>query len=245
MAGIHSGHRARLRTRARTEGLRGFEPHEVLELLLMQIIPLRDVNPLAHSLIDRFGSLEGVLTAPEEELAHVPGMGERSVQWLLAMGEMALAYSECWHSSSDIVTTSGQAMAFLSRIPAPRPGEIELVCLDRAGRVIHFDRFTAGNAEPALLRSMVRTALLHHAAQVFTACALRSAAVQADELAFARRTTEMFKMVEIMHLDHIVRVPEGYLSARREGMIDYKPIPESLAAENGFDPASIPEQADH
>ena len=32
-------------------------------------------NPLAHELIDRFGSLAGVLDAPPEELCKVKGMG--------------------------------------------------------------------------------------------------------------------------------------------------------------------------
>ena len=51
----HEGHRKRLRQRARATQLEGFQPHEVLELLLTYAIPRQDVNPLAHALIDRFG----------------------------------------------------------------------------------------------------------------------------------------------------------------------------------------------
>ena len=58
---MHSGHRARLRQRFFEEGLSGFAPHEALELLLCFAIPQRDVNPLAHQLIERFGSLSAVL----------------------------------------------------------------------------------------------------------------------------------------------------------------------------------------
>ena len=57
----HEGHRKRLRQRARATQLEGFQPHEVLDLLLTYAIPRQDVNPLAHALIDRFGSLSGVL----------------------------------------------------------------------------------------------------------------------------------------------------------------------------------------
>ena len=60
---VHAGHRARMRERFMKEGLSGFSEHEVLELLLMFAIPQRDVNPLAHRLIDRFGSLRPGLIA--------------------------------------------------------------------------------------------------------------------------------------------------------------------------------------
>ena len=70
----HEGHRKRLRERAAQTGLEGFQPHEVLELLLSETIPRKDVNPLAHALIDRFGSFSGVLNAAREELLQVPGV---------------------------------------------------------------------------------------------------------------------------------------------------------------------------
>jgi DNA repair protein RadC len=80
--GVHEGHRARLKRRFETEGLDGFQPHEALELLLFQTVARRDVNPLAHRLIERFGSLNGVLTAGEDALFAVPGVGARTAALL-------------------------------------------------------------------------------------------------------------------------------------------------------------------
>ena len=60
---IHDGHRQRMRERFRKDGLEGFAPHEVLELLLFYGRARGDVNPLAHALLDTFGSLKGVLEA--------------------------------------------------------------------------------------------------------------------------------------------------------------------------------------
>ena len=73
--GVHEGHRARLKQRFEAEGLDGFQPHEALELILFQSVARRDVNPLAHVLVDRFGSFSGALAAGEEALAAVPGVG--------------------------------------------------------------------------------------------------------------------------------------------------------------------------
>ena len=66
---IHEGHRQRLKNRFRAEGLDHFEEHQVLELLLYYVIPRKDTNPIAHALLERFGSLSQVLEAQPEELA--------------------------------------------------------------------------------------------------------------------------------------------------------------------------------
>ena len=61
---IHDGHRQRLRERFLQEGLENFTQIQVLELLLFYCIPRQDTNPIAHALLNRFGSLSGVLEAP-------------------------------------------------------------------------------------------------------------------------------------------------------------------------------------
>lgn len=78
----HKGHRQRLRNRFLTSSLASFAPHEVLELLLSYCIPQSNVNPLAHRLIDRFGSVANVLDASPEELQSVSGIGAASAEFL-------------------------------------------------------------------------------------------------------------------------------------------------------------------
>ena len=74
--GIHDGHRDKMRQRFLRGGLDAFADHEALELLLYYAIPRRDTNPLAHALMERYGSLAAVLTAPVEDLQKVEGIGE-------------------------------------------------------------------------------------------------------------------------------------------------------------------------
>ena len=88
----HEGHRQRLRTRLRESSLSAFAPHEALELLLSYCIPKRDVNPLAHQLIERFGSFAQVLDASPEELEKVPGIGEYSATFLSLVAQTAGYY---------------------------------------------------------------------------------------------------------------------------------------------------------
>ena len=75
---VHEGHRQRKKEQFREHGLDAFADHEALELLLYYAIPRQDTNPIAHRLIERFGSLEGVFSAPAYELQKVEGVGENA-----------------------------------------------------------------------------------------------------------------------------------------------------------------------
>jgi DNA repair protein RadC len=68
------GRRERLRSRVRREGLDSLEYHEVLELLLYPLIPRKDTNQIAHSLIKEFGSLDKVLQAQPHETIKTKNM---------------------------------------------------------------------------------------------------------------------------------------------------------------------------
>ena len=54
---IHDGHRQRLKQRFLEQGLESFTDIQVLELLLFFSVPRQDTNPIAHALLEHFGSL--------------------------------------------------------------------------------------------------------------------------------------------------------------------------------------------
>lgn len=77
----YHGHRDRLRTRfaeARDEA--ALADYELLEMLLFFSIYRRDTKPVAKALIERFGSLGGVLAAPPERYLEVFGLDAQAVE---------------------------------------------------------------------------------------------------------------------------------------------------------------------
>ncbi|MGV6820128.1 MAG: RadC family protein [Parvularcula sp.] len=62
------GHRARLRERFRRGGRSALQDYELLELVLFNAIPRRDVKPLAKVLLETFKTFADVISAPEERL---------------------------------------------------------------------------------------------------------------------------------------------------------------------------------
>ncbi len=88
---IHVGHRARLRRSAlRDMELAGFGEIDQLELLLSFVVPQRDVNPTAHALLDKFGSVAATLDASPESLAEVSGVTADAAVMLSVAGRMSM-----------------------------------------------------------------------------------------------------------------------------------------------------------
>ena len=85
---LHSVHRSRVKEQFAKSGMRDFQDHQVLEMLLFYAIPQRDTNDLAHMLINEFGSLAGVFDAPLESLEAVKGMGKSSATLIKMVPEI-------------------------------------------------------------------------------------------------------------------------------------------------------------
>ncbi|MBO5041270.1 MAG: RadC family protein [Clostridia bacterium] len=88
----HKFHRSRLRARFMKEGLRSFEDHNILELLLFYAIPQKDTNDLAHALLDKFGSLAAVFDAEIGDLCKVNGIGENAATLIKLIPQLSRAY---------------------------------------------------------------------------------------------------------------------------------------------------------
>lgn len=83
----HIGHRKRIKARYLERGLASLDEKDVLELLLTYTIPRRDVYCAAAELVDRFGSLEAVLSADIAELT-CAGLTEHSAVLLKLVNDL-------------------------------------------------------------------------------------------------------------------------------------------------------------
>ena len=98
---IHNGHRKKVKERYYANGLKGMPPHNILEMLLFFGIPYKDTNPIAHDLIDRFGSLSAVLEAKHSDLLSVKGMTENAACLITMILPLYKRYYQEFHLFSD------------------------------------------------------------------------------------------------------------------------------------------------
>lgn len=109
----HAGHRTRLKERFLKEGLDSFSTHEVVELMLFYAIPQRDVNEIAHKLVERFGSLAGLLEASIEDIQEVGGIGLHAATMFKAVSAITRRYALERGSAETRYTSIGQIGRFL------------------------------------------------------------------------------------------------------------------------------------
>ena len=143
---IHTGHRGRVKEEFLTRGIEGWPDHRVLELILFYAIPQGDVNPLAHELVDRFGSLSGALDALPEELMKVKGMGEHSAAMLKLFPAVMGRYLEGRTEPGQIVHTVEEAGHVLAPyLYGSRNEMVYVLCLDAKEKLLGVRKISEGN----------------------------------------------------------------------------------------------------
>lgn len=223
---MHDGHRKRMRDRFRKEGLEGFAPHEVLELLLFYGRARGDVNPLAHQLLDAFGSIKGVLEARPEQLMSVDGVGEETATLIAMMLPVFRRYSVCVCEEKRSITNRTEASAYCKALQAGwRTEHFYVVCLNAAGQVLGQRLVAEGSlAEvPAYPRLVVETALNYNAHSVLL-CHNHPSGVTLPSQDDIQSTQELLKVLYALHitlLDHIIVAGEQTYSMVQHGELIY------------------------
>ena len=144
--GVHDGHRTRKKRQFLRSGPDSFADHELLELALFYAIPRRDVNGTAHELLERFGSLSGVLEADVEELRRVSGVGDSAAVLLKLLTAVSLR-ADCADLGGQIISSTEEAgQYFVRRLDGERREHLYLMCLDGKGKVLSCRCLSSGSA---------------------------------------------------------------------------------------------------
>ena len=219
--GIHDGHRRRLKTEflIRPDA---FPDHKVLEFLLFYANPRADTNPLAHALIERFGSLTGVLDATPDELCKVPGIGEHASVLLKAVKELGGRYLAGRTSVEDIIRTTADACRALHPyFFGARNERVCLLCMDGKRKLLGVRKICEGNVNAV----EITTRLVVEASLSLNSSAVILSHNHVSGLAFPstedRATTvhlrEILAQVGVLLADHIIFVDDDAVSLRDSG----------------------------
>lgn len=216
---LHDGHRERLKKRFVENGIDSFSEHEVLELLLYYAIPRKDVNELAHRLIDRFGRLDVVFDAQLEALLEVEGVGLNTALLIKLMPQLNRRYQLSGIVANDCVLDTAEAAGkfFIPQFYAMKEETLYMACLDAKCRLLANDRI-AGGVSGALsgiaLRDIVEKAVKNRAYSVVIAHNHPDgfAVPSTDDIKATRRITEALAAVEIKLADHIIIADGEFMS---------------------------------
>ncbi len=203
------GHRQRLRDRFNGSGLGAFEDHEVLELLLTFAVPRKDVKPIAHALLERFGSLSNTLDAPSAELTKVDGVGDTGATLLHLMPSLTRRYlRDRWGHKPRLSTREDLARFAVDELSTANNEVFLLILLTHENHVLRAIPLHEGSiaSAPVYPRLVVEAALRHHAAKVvFAHNHPGGLAEPSDEdVDITRTLVAVFDSLAIPVIDHLI-----------------------------------------
>jgi DNA repair protein RadC len=218
------GHRDRLRERFARGGADALPDYELLELLLFQIIPRRDVKPIAKALIKRFGSFAEVLAAPPSLLTEIDGIGDAAALQMkivtaaatrLAKG--AVADRPLLSSWTAVLDYCRAAMAFEAR------EQFRVLFLDKKNGLIADEVQQRGTVvhTPAYPREVVRRALELSATAVILVHNHPSGDPNpsAADVRMTRAIADAGRPLNVTVHDHIIVGRNGHASLRAMKLI--------------------------
>lgn len=210
----HSGHRKRMRERYIQNGFNGWAEHEVLEFILFDKIPRRDTNGIAHDILAKFGKIENVLAASEEQLCEVKGVGKETAKYLKSQKKM---YDYCFtkkkHDDRKIYTESSFKEHLVEFFGEKTNEALYMVCLDGRDRIIRRDIVVEGNFESVNLDvgSMVRIAVNCDASAVVLAHNHPSGILSPSEsdITATQIVMSAMRLVGVRLLNHFIVSEDG------------------------------------
>ena len=221
--GVHDGHREKMRRRFLEAGLDSFAEHEALEMLLFYAIPRRDTNALAHQLMDHFGSLDAVLSAPVEELMRMDGIGENAAV-LLKLVPRVMQKARLSANRETIINSTEKAGDYLlERFRGEKNEVIYQLCLDKKGKLLSCRKLNEGGADSSELniRRLVENALLVSASAVILSHNHPSgiALPSTEDYTTTERVQAALNMVGVALVDHIIVADDDFVSMADSGTL--------------------------
>ena len=218
----HEGHRERMRQQLKTSGMDSLSDVQVLEVLLYYAIARTDTNPIAHALLERFGTLDAVLEAPQAELLKVPGIGESAAQLIALIPQLERRHLISRVRQQTILDTTAKCGRYLAPFFHGEQEEVVyLLCLDAKCKVIDCIPVHRGgvNVAGVSVRNIVKAALACNATSVVLAHNHPvGLAIPSPE---DRRTTSILKQaldaVSVVLVDHIIVADDDFVSLRDDG----------------------------
>lgn len=158
---LHAEHRKRLRNRFRKEGLESFEPHNVLELILFYVLARIDTNPLAHKLLNEFGSFSGVIDAPYESLLQVDGVGESVATFIKLIHEIIRKYELDKFSHEGLSNLDDIAKYMVQYYKNQTVESLVVLLLDNSGKLFNVVKVCEGTVNSLNMPTRQISNILH------------------------------------------------------------------------------------
>jgi DNA repair protein RadC len=221
---VHQSHRQRVYDRFISEGIESFADHEIIELLLFFAVPRKDVNPIAHRLIDEFGSLSGVLDADIESLEKIDGISFRSAILLNLIPSLLRRYNLDKIQPRSALNSTEKSCEFAKALMIGKSNETcYILCLDNRNHLIKAAFIREGTQNELMInpRSIVESAIKYNASSVILVHNHPRGRIEPsfEDLDCTRKIALALGIINIPLIDHIIVNDSDAFSFKRENIM--------------------------
>jgi len=222
---VHTGHFSRLREEFISSGLDSFNDIRTLELLLSFSCVRSDVNPIAHALLEKYKTLDGVFEASYDDLLTVYGVGPALAAMICFIPELSKkAHILEPKKKSRSFKTTEKAGAYIRTLIGHESDErFLLFCLDSKLKLIRFHTVQEGtvNRVNVDIRKVVELALSTRASVCMIAHNHPDGGLEpsAEDLNVTDRLSDALRLVSIPLADHFIVSAEGFYSFKEHGKL--------------------------
>jgi DNA repair protein RadC len=218
------GHRERLRDRFRQAGADALPDYELLELILFRAIPRRDVKPLAKVIINAFGSFAEAISASEDRLAEIPGLGAAAITEIKLVRAAALRLMQGELRKRPLLSSWDKVVNYCRAAMAHEAREqFRILFLDNRNRLLADEVQGRGtvNHTPVYVREVVKRALELSASSIILVHNHPSGdpTPSRADIDITKQIIDAAKKLEISVHDHIIVGRDGHLSLRSAGLV--------------------------
>ncbi len=220
----YAGHRQRLRDRFVNAGANALQDYELLELLLFNAIPRRDVKPLAKTLLSKFGSLPELMSAPHSMLTQVEGISENTATTIKTTFAIAERMMKQELMKKPLLNNWTRLMDYCHMTMAHEKKEhFRILFLNKKNELIADEIQGSGTVDhtPAYPREIMKRALELGATALILMLNHPSGDPKpsAADIDMTNKIIAAAEPFEITIHDHIIIARNGHTSFRNEGLI--------------------------
>ena len=212
----------RPRERLLSQGASALSDAELLAVMLRNGLPGKDVTSLARELLAQFGGMRGLLSADQNELQKVKGLGQAKVTTLIAITEMARRCLRQDLVTGNFLRDPSAVVDYLSMGLRDKKTEIlKVIYLDKQNKVTGEEDLPGGTADKALVnvRAVMRRAVEKGASGVILAHNHPSGKVEPskEDRVLTEELKKMGQSLAVNVLDHLIIGDNRYYSFKEHG----------------------------
>ena len=182
------------------------------------------VDVFAHTLLERFGGISNLLSAPASRLLAVPGIGPARAALLIAIRGLLDRFHCQELVDGPVLSNSDAVRGFLrSRLASQQREVFACLFLDSRHRLISFEVLFLGTVDRASVhpREVLRCCLELNAAALILAHNHPSGIAEPSsaDIALTRTLGDLLQQIDVRLLDHLVVARAGEVSLAERGLL--------------------------